>query len=95
MALVGMPWTPHIPSRFFMGPFMAMFGLFGLVCVIIGVIVGFGLVNRYRWSRMLAIVLACLALLNIPFGTVLGIYTLWVLLPSSSEQEFSQLASGV
>ena len=32
---------------------------------------------------MLAIVVAILALLKFPIGTALGIYTLWVLAPSS------------
>ena len=27
---------------------------------------------------------------NIPFGTALGIYTLWVLLPAEAEQEYNQ-----
>jgi len=37
-------------------------------------------------------VLAFFALLNIPLGTALGIYTLWVLLPLESGQEYEQLA---
>jgi hypothetical protein len=31
-------------------------------------------------------------LLDFPLGTVLSIYTLWVLLPESSESEYRQLA---
>jgi hypothetical protein len=27
-----------------------------------------------------------------PFGTALGIYTLWVMLPNSSEMEYRQMA---
>jgi len=30
--------------------------------------------------------------LNVPLGTALGIYTLWVLLPAKSEQEYRELA---
>jgi hypothetical protein len=33
-----------------------------------------------------------IALLNVPIGTGLGIYTLWVLLPSQSEDEYRALA---
>jgi len=33
-----------------------------------------------------------LALLNIPIGTALGIYTLWVLLPQQSDEEYRSLA---
>jgi hypothetical protein len=37
-------------------------------------------------------VLGILELVSIPFGTALGIYTLWVLLPADSESEFRALA---
>ena len=40
----------------------------------------------------LAIVMACLNMVHMPFGTALGIYTLWVLLPAASEQEYRSLA---
>jgi hypothetical protein len=33
-----------------------------------------------------------LGLLRIPFGTALGIYTLWVLLPETSGKEYDRLA---
>jgi len=36
-------------------------------------------------------VLAFISLFNIPFGTVLGVYTLWALLPSQSQQEYDAL----
>jgi len=58
----------------------------------LGIITGWGLLERQPWARMLAIVLAFLSLLSIPFGTVLGIYTLWVLLPAQSEQEYRQVS---
>jgi hypothetical protein len=38
---------------------------------------------------LLAIVVGVISLFfNIPFGTALGIYTLWVLLPTHSEAEY-------
>ena len=30
--------------------------------------------------------------LNIPIGTAIGVYTMWVLLPSQSQQEYDALA---
>jgi hypothetical protein len=39
---------------------------------------------------MLAIVLAFFALFHVPFGTALGIYTLWVLLPSEADREYEE-----
>jgi hypothetical protein len=41
---------------------------------------------------MLAIVMGCLNLIHIPFGTALGIYTLWVLLPAQSEREYRNVS---
>jgi hypothetical protein len=57
------------------------------------VIAGWGLLDRQAWARMLTIVLACFALLLfMPFGTLLGIYTLWVLLPAQSEEEYRKIS---
>jgi hypothetical protein len=55
-----------------------------------GLVAGWGLLNWRPWARMLAIVMGVLQLLNFPFGTALGIYTLWVLLPTDSEQHYRQ-----
>ncbi len=59
---------------------------------LVGLIAGWGLLSWKSWARTLSIVLGALSLLNLPFGTALGIYTLWVLLPESSEREYQQRA---
>lgn len=59
---------------------------------VVGIIAGWGLLERQPWARMLSIVLACFNLIDMPFGTALGIYTLWVLLPAKSEEEYRQIA---
>lgn len=51
-----------------------------------------GLLERLSWGRVVGIVAGILSLLRIPFGTALGIYTLWVLLPATSEIEYRNLA---
>jgi hypothetical protein len=43
-------------------------------------------------ARMLAIVLGCISLIHLPFGTALGIYTLWVLLPADADTEYRSMA---
>jgi hypothetical protein len=45
---------------------------------ILGLITGWGLLQREPWARTLAIVMACSNMVHMPFGTFLGIYTLWV-----------------
>ena len=43
------------------------------------IVAGRGLLRRARFARPLAIGLAILSLLVVPFGTALGIYGLWAL----------------
>ena len=63
---------------------------------VLGIAAGWGLLDRQAWARTLTIVLACFALLLfVPFGTALGIYTLWVLLPAQSEEEYRQISRPV
>jgi hypothetical protein len=54
-----------------------------------GFVAGFGLLAYKSWARILAIVLSALHLLSFPFGTVLAIYALWVLLSKDTERLFS------
>ena len=54
-----------------------------LLLSIPSLIAGYGLVAERSWCVTLGIVVSALHLLNIPFGTMLGIYGLWVLLPRS------------
>ena len=63
-----------------------------IAAAVAGALAGWGLMERRPWARMLAIVLGILALFNAPLGTALGIYTLWVLAPSSSEVEYRMIS---
>lgn len=49
---------------------------------------GIGLLRRANWARVLILVLSFVNLLNIPFGTILGIYSIWVLLSDNSVAHF-------
>jgi hypothetical protein len=53
-----------------------------------GIIGGIWLLKRKAWARILVLVLGVLKLFNIPLGTILGIYTLWVLLNDETVQLF-------
>jgi hypothetical protein len=60
--------------------------VFGAVHVWIGT-----RLRRFReWARAFAIVLAVMNLVLVPFGTGLGIYTLWALLNERSKPLFEQ-----
>lgn len=62
-----------------------------VVQALLSFIAAWGLFERQSWGRIAAIVAAIFSLWRIPFGTALGIYTLWVLLPASSEVEYRSL----
>ncbi len=57
-------------------------------------IVGFGLVKRRPWARIGGIVVAVLSLVVIPFGTVFGVYALWVLFSQEAERLFTHAIEG-
>ena len=42
-------------------------------------IAGIGLLKYKEWARILTLVLSIINLINIPFGTIIGGYSLWVL----------------
>jgi hypothetical protein len=43
-----------------------------------GLIAGIGLLAKKEWALIVALVIGCLHLLAFPFGTALGIYTIWI-----------------
>lgn len=88
------------PDRSF--PFAGMAPMMGAISSVVLVLTigaaalafltGFALLNRKSWGRTLAIVAAVLALIKIPLGTGMGIYTLWVLAPGRSGMEYDAIA---
>ena len=69
---------------FSVGSFLIVMGLPGLAA-------GYGLLKRKPWARMLTLVLGILNLINFPLGTIMGVYTLWVLLDDRAIAYFEEL----
>lgn len=44
-----------------------------------GIVAGYGLLRCKKWSRILTIVLAIIHAFNVPLGTALAVYALWVM----------------
>jgi hypothetical protein len=84
--------APEAPTAF-LRPLLSVVAIFILAKAAFGFMAGWGLLKREPWARILTLVLAFLALVNVPFGTALGVYTLWVLLPGTAEQEYEALAA--
>jgi hypothetical protein len=55
----------------------------------LGLVGGIGLLSFQPWARYLVIVVAALGCLNIPIGTLKGVYSLWVLLQEETIQLFT------
>ncbi|HZD55859.1 MAG TPA: sensor domain-containing protein [Anaerolineales bacterium] len=53
-----------------------------------GIIAGFGLLGYRNWARVLALILGILNLPGFPIGTILGVYTLVVLLQDETSKLF-------
>jgi len=62
-----------------------------LVRVSLAALAGWGLLERTRSGRIVAIVAACLSQLKFPFGTAMGIWTLIVLLGYRNSTLYEQL----
>jgi len=60
-----------------------------IILSIPGIIGGIALLKWKPWARILVLILGFLNLIDIPFGTALGIYTIWVLMKDESIQLFA------
>lgn len=56
----------------------------------LGLVGGIGLLTFQSWARYLVIVVAALGCLNIPIGTLKGVYSLWVLLQDETIKLFER-----
>lgn len=76
----------------FLQPLLSVVALFLLAMSALGIAAGWGLLVRAAWARILCVILGFLIILNAPFGTALGIYTVWALLPPGADDEYRALA---
>lgn len=94
LLLFGRFWMPYIPvdAAMFVHPILMFMGYWTLLGSLLGFVTGWGLLEHQPWARGLTLLLGCFALIDPPFGTALGIYTLWVLLPTHAGQEYTRLS---
>jgi len=84
--------APEAPTAF-LRPLLSVIGMFVLAKAAFGFLAGWGLLHREPWARILTLVLGFISLFHIPFGTAVGVYTLWVLLPAQSQEEYDAMAA--
>jgi len=73
-------------------PFVGLIGTSIVTLLVVtslpSIITGIGLLKFRPWARILGIVLSVLSLMMIPFGTIVGVYGLWVLFSKDTERLF-------
>ena len=87
--LKGVVGDEEIPALLFSFLSISIPVLIGFMSTL-GLVGGIGLLTFQSWARYLIIVVAALGCLNIPIGTLLGVYSLWVLLQDDTVKLFEK-----
>ena len=56
----------------------------------LGLVGGIGLLAYKNWARYMVIIVAAIGCINIPIGTMKGVYSLWVLLQDETVRLFEK-----
>ncbi len=65
---------------------------FFVLCSVLNLVGGVGILRRKNWARYLVMVLSVLDIFNFPIGTAFGIYGIWVLAKDETARLFIQPA---
>jgi hypothetical protein len=94
LSLVILIWLGNVAddtdaARFFDVIAIVAFIFLGVLSVpsIIG---GIGLLRGQEWARILVMILSVLNLFNIPIGTAIGVYSIWVLMQPETVELFTK-----
>lgn len=94
LSIIGVAGAASDPDAWVALPILgitgAALGTFILALSLPGVIAGIGLLKFRPWARIVTIVLSALNLMNFPFGTILGVYGLWVMLSDEGSRLFTK-----
>jgi hypothetical protein len=66
-------------------------GAFLFLISIPGIIGGIGLLKRREWARILVLIISALHLINFPIGTIIGGYSIWVLVNDETIRLFNPI----
>jgi hypothetical protein len=94
----GVIGASHDPNAAVALPIIGLTGLALVIFVIAlslpGVVIGFGLLGLRPWARIGGIVLSIFDLIVVPFGTIVGVYGLFVLFSKDAERLFETQVAG-
>ena len=68
-------------------------GILSLVSSIMEIVAGFGLFKQRSWSPPAATIAAIVSVINIPIGTILGVYALWFLFGNKGREVYGNIVS--
>ena len=81
----------HEHEAQFIFPLLATFlGGGFVVASSLGIIGGIGVLKYQEWARILVLVISAISLINIPVGTAVGAYSIWVLVQNETVRLFDQ-----
>jgi len=58
-----------------------------------GILAGMGLYKRKEWARILTIILSIIELFSFPFGTAIGIFSIWAMIQPETVAAFNDRSS--
>jgi hypothetical protein len=68
---------------------LCVIGLLMIVVSAVGIAAGIGVLNRKPWGRILTLIVSFFNLVRIPLGTILGAYSIWVLMNDEAIRSFA------
>lgn len=61
-----------------------------IVISVPGILAGMGLYKRKEWARILTLILSVIEIFSFPFGTAIGIYSIWALIQPETVAAFGE-----
>ena len=55
-----------------------------------GILAGMGLYKRKEWARLMTLILSVIEIFSFPFGTAIGIYSIWALTQPETVTSFGK-----
>jgi hypothetical protein len=71
---------------------LTIIGICILIFAVAGIIGAVGVLKRKEWGRITLLIVSFFSLFSIPFGTILGIYNIWVLLNDETVRIFNPVS---
>ena len=77
-------------AEFVLGIIANVIMVITVIVSIPGLLAGIGLFKRKEWARILTLIISVLNLFSFPFGTALGVYSIWALVQPEVVEEFKK-----